>query len=180
MGAAFSQDRVYLGRGVYEWRYKLNFSEDVRYKVVLVGAYTSREDQVEWTMTISEQGNFNDFVWLEGTMLPNQSSFTIYGNPEQPTAHLLIDYSSNPNAENEGATRFTNVNPDDPNPGSYIEYKSVPTAPYNIQYIMFWNSEDVLEIQSNTPAGNGRVRRFQQYGDNEWRCWNERKNDVAC
>ena len=109
LSAAFNEDHVYLGEGVYEWRYIHDGLDGASYNVVLTGAYTSTEDVIEWTMMLSQEGGYSDFVWLEGITQLNQSEFTLYRNPERAESYLKLNNKKNADDSEIETTRFTNV-----------------------------------------------------------------------
>jgi len=179
LGAAFNEEAVYLGEGVYEWKYQ--FTEDNEsLQIKLTGTYTSTEDEIAWKMSISPVGSDEEFVWLTALTTPYESEYILYHQIEDPETYLKINHQVNANNPEEKSTRFTNIIPGDENNGDYIEYRAMPDALYNRGYDVYQSDEDFLEIELNEPAGDGRVRHPIHFGDNEWYCWDEEKEDVEC
>ncbi|MEM1325628.1 MAG: hypothetical protein AAGI23_06735 [Bacteroidota bacterium] len=180
IGEAFNQEYEYLGEGIYEWAYRYDGPRRESFQVNLQGAYLSTEDEIGWTLRLTDINSGESFVWLTGKTMPFASEFVIYQNPEEPNVAVSLTTTVDPNSEDRTTTRFTNINPNRLEDGYYVEYRQTPDALYNRSYEVFRTDEDFLQIELNEPAGDGRVRHLSHYGDNNWRCWDVEQNDVDC
>ena len=182
-GHAFDYEAVYIGDMTWEWKYEYQSPADQgskKYDVSLTGQYISDQEEVAWTMTVTEQGNGTSFIWYEGvTAVGNTTgSFTVNKDPGNPKPYMNISYTRKP-ASNDITIRFSNVDVDAEGYGDYIEWRTSNGADYDRAYDVF-NKNDLLEIEGNSINENGRVKHPSHFNDSEWHCWNSNKVNIDC
>lgn len=183
-GMAFDHEPQYIGNNTFEWAYQYQAPPSLgegTYLISLQGQYIEDNQSVKWVMTASEVGGFPDFVWYTGVMATDLSSasFTLNRNPENPQPYVRFDIENDVANETFGLL-FTNVIPNDPNNGTYIEYKIVNDEIYNREYNVLIAPDNLLEIQFNEEGGNGRVKHPAHFNNEEWHCWDEEQMDLDC
>jgi hypothetical protein len=183
IGQAFNQHAQYIGNQTFAWTYMYTASPQLgggKYHVILTGQYLSA-DEVEWKLTASQVGGFQNFVWVTAITATNhtEAEFTIYRNPGNPDAYLRIN-STYDIFNEEAAVRLTNIIPADPNNGHYIEYGANYSTGFNRSFELYAGPANILDIEWNAPQRYGRVRHEAHFGDTDWRCWDTNLFDVDC
>lgn len=187
VGAAFNEQPVYQGNGVWEWSYVYTAPPALggkTYDVVLTGEYILGATEVEWTMTTSQRGGFSNFEWITAVTKVDgsEADFTINHRPNNPQSYLMIEYDKDLGSVLH-QIRYTNVNPSSNTTGGYVEYRATSNSPFNREFEVGAgpiNPTNILEIQWNEPNGNGRVRNEQHYNDTDWHCWDTLLRDTNC
>ncbi len=176
---AFNHQAVFAGNGVFIWSYDFQVGNE-SYVANLSGEFVGN-NEVKWVMKISQVGGFTDVTWYSGIVRTDftKGTWTLNYQPENPTPALLIEYER-PSGSEDYFIRYTNIIPDSPDNGDYIEFQTQSDEIYNRAYDVFQGNNDLLEIEWDEPATNGRVRHEKGFGDNEWRCWDEEKKDTDC
>jgi hypothetical protein len=183
IGQAFNQHAQYIGNQTFAWTYMYTASPQLgggKYNVVLTGQYLSAEE-VEWKLTASQVGGFQNFEWVTAITATNhtEAEFTIYRNPGNPEAYLRIN-STYDIFNEEAAVRLTNIIPADPNNGHYIEYGANYSTGFNRSFELYAGPANILDIEWNAPQRYGRVRHEAHFGDTDWHCWDTNLFDVDC
>ncbi len=180
-GEAFNHDPVYIGNSTFEWSYTYNAQNGDSYEVILTGQYVNNTQEVDWVMTVSKAGGFQDFVWYTGTVSTDLTTgeFILNRHPANPQTFVSITHTKELSLGN-AATRFTNIIPGDNGNGNYLEYRIENNGAFNRALDVQGNGNNLLEIQLNEPGGDGRVRHPQHFGDNEWHCWDTNQIDIDC
>jgi hypothetical protein len=181
---AAAQTPEYIGNLTFEWDYIYVAPPELgggTYYVVLTGQLTPTYEEVIWTMTVSQEGGFSDFVWYTGisSTEEDEGEFTLNRFPNNPQPYLLLEYSGD-ETTGYGALRFTNVVPGGPDFGNYIEYREEPGNPYDRAFDVQADPGNLMEIQWNEVGVEGRIRHELHFGDNEWYCWDEFYIDTEC
>lgn len=179
-GEAFNHDPVYAGNGVFEWAYSYNHLGS-SYNAVLSGQFINNGADVEWVMSISKVGGFSDVVYYTGVVAADHSeaNWTLYHRPLNPEPYLGISYQKDAST-NDFTIRYTNVVPNSPDNGQYIEYRTSSDSNFNRAYDVFLNTNNFLEMEWNEPANNGRVKNPHRFNDEEWHCWDIDLSDIDC
>ncbi len=182
-GAALNQQAEYIGDNTFEWDYSF-VAENINqktYHIVLTGQYINNFQEVEWILTASEVGGFTDFVWYTGIVDSDLRSgvFTLYDRPNNPRPVLSLAYEGDENSE-DGSLRLTNITPNNPDNGDYIEYREDSDLEFNRAYDVKRGNNNLLEIQWDEPSGNGRVKHPNHFNDSDWHCWDENNIDIEC
>ena len=179
-GEAFNHDPVFIGNDTYEWKYNVRDGFKV-YTCTLTGQLLNADNDVDWTMTVSLRNGFQDFVFYTGTT-SNDGRTAVWNlnhEPNAPEAFLNIAYSGT--SDNDFTIKYTNVKPNHPENGDFIEYRADATADFNRAYDVYQIEDDnFLEIQWDEPAGFGRVKNLKHFGDDNWHCWDENGDDTNC
>jgi hypothetical protein len=178
---SFNHDPVYTGNGVWAWTYNFN-AAGALHTATLTGEFINSGDDVQWVMTISKTGGFTDFEYYRGVVAVDRSeaNWTLNNQPNNPQSFLSIHYV-NGGAAGESSIRYTNIIPGAAGNGDYIEYRIQPGNDFNRAYDVFLiNDNNLLEIEWDEPARNGRVKNLMHFGDEEWHCWDVDKLDVDC
>ncbi len=190
-GLAVNQEPILIEEDRYEWTYSYKappFLGDKTYDIVLTGTYVGA-NEVEWKMNLSEEGGFQNFEWFSAIVATDFSrgNFVIYQQAPQPQPVLNITFEgllSNSEVPNPALKlRYTDLDPDAEEIGTYVEFRTEPENTYNRVFDIKGGPQrpDLsTEIEWNIPIGEGRVRDKARFGDNDWHCWNEQLQDVGC
>jgi hypothetical protein len=168
--AAVNHDPVQQDDGSWIWSYDVNIA-NVNYTAELHGAFVDGE--VQWHMYITKQGEYEDFLWYQGTSnLPaTAGTWTLKNNPTDQEDWIGIEWSRNI-ANQTWRVTYTNIRAGDANEGGFIEYGIDADTDYDAFYDIYNIVDDnLVEIDSNTSSEAGRVRNQDHFGDNEWRLW---------
>ena len=179
-GRAFNETPTFVGNATFEWAYQYQ-GPFHKYDVVLTGQYINGGDDVEWVMTLSQHGGYQNFEWYRGTTSVDrtESSFTVNHRPFNPEALFRIDYNTD---FTDGTIRFTNVRPGHHDNGAYLEYRVEPNNSFNRAFDIYGgpNNGNTIEIQWSEPSGNGRVKSQPHFNDNNWHCWGTDLKNTNC
>ena len=180
--AAAQNDPLYIGNKTWLWEYHFTTDPSLgskTYVVLLTGQYIDNDQAIEWKMNANELGGFTNFEWYSGvTEIDNSSgSFTINANPTYPHPQFGINFDKTSGVD--AILRFTNMIPNDPGNGDYIEYETRSNEEYN-RIFELNTSNDHIEINWNDPQGNGRVKDAKRFNDNNWHCWDNQQQDIVC
>lgn len=180
---AFDYEAEYIGDLTWEWTYDYQSPPDhgsTKYEVSLTGQYISNNDEVAWTMTVTEKGTSNSFVWYEGIVSRTNTTgmFTINKDPQNPQPYMSIEFSKKV-ASNDVTIRFSNVLANDPGQGDYIEWRTENANELDRIYHVF-TKDNLLEIEANDANRNGRVKDPAHFEDSDWHCWNTAKVNIDC
>lgn len=178
---SFNHDPEGQGSGVWLWEYDFTDNNNNTYTAKLYGEILDLEE-VKWDMYISKANGFQDVLWYTGTTSETQALWTLNHQPNNPEPFLQIERQKE-NGSGEASIKYTNIVPNNPGNGDYIEHRidNTGTADFNRAYDIFKASNDhLIEIQWNRPEGNGRVKDEVKFGNMEWQCWDENKQDIEC
>lgn len=179
---AFNHTPTYQGDGIWLWAYTFNIN-NATYVAELRGQFLDAE-RVEWDMKISQINGFAQVQWYTGIVAVDGSyaEWTLNHQPNNPQNFIGIEYNRDLTSGN-ASIRYTNIIPNSADKGDYIEYREyVGTGvDYNRNYDVYKISQDnMLEIQWNTPANNGRVKNPVEFNDSDWHCWDGELMDMDC
>lgn len=159
------------------------------YSVLVRGSVHSAElhgqfipEGVHWDMRISKEDEYQDFLWYYGeSNLPATEGFWILKqNPDEPNDLLEIDWSRNISA-GTNSIRYTNIVPDGPENGGYIAVQYTDDIPYDYIWDIYNKGQDNhTYIEFSSSSGEGRVKDFNRFGDDDWHCWDSDRMNVAC
>ena len=181
--ASFQHEGEYQGDGVWLWAYEVNGDDGAAYQAELYGELLASEE-VKWDMYISKAGGWSQVHWYSGITANDESyaNWTLNFNPENPTPFIGIEYQRD-NGSGLGAIRYTNIIPDVPENGGYIEYRKATdtSSEFDAAYDVYKAEIDnLLEINWNSVNKNGRVKDAEKYEDEAWHCWGENLRDTEC
>ena len=137
---------------------------------------------VHWEMKISKEGEYEDFLWYYGECdLPATEGFWILKQtPANPTDLVRIDWSRDISAGTH-ALRYTNIVPDGPENGGYIDTQYTNGTPYDRIWDLYNKGQNNhTYIEWSTTTGEGRIKDLNHFGDEDWHCWDSDHTNVAC
>ncbi len=176
--ATVSQTPTYdFDRQLWVW----TFSYDLvgkEYSAELTGQL--EDDEVNWEMYISVEAGFQDFLWYSGTSKIDGSSgnWELNKSPEESQRWLSIDWEME--NENIGRITYTDVSGMESD-GGFIEYGRRQGTDYDTYYtISNAVNGNLVQIEWNRDANNGRIKDPLGFGDDAYRCWNENFEDIDC
>jgi hypothetical protein len=187
---AINNTPVWIADKTWEWKYSVTGVTGT-YKARLVGIIQS--DKVKWEMFITREGTgaFAEFLWFDGTTALDGNSGVWNLNHSQQFQEPYIKIEWSKTATTIGSVKYTYVRTQtdaratDTFKNSYIQY-GLTTGSLNAFYTMHLFESTVINdfvdifIEWNTTAGNGRVKAFYKFGDNNWHCWDTDKNNIVC
>ncbi|MBI4931320.1 MAG: hypothetical protein HY841_11195 [Bacteroidetes bacterium] len=130
-------------------------------------------DNVNWSMHLSKDGGFSDFIWYTGTSKKDNTSgvWTLNDNPTNKTPLLQIDWTKNSIGTCD--IRYTNVVPGGAENGGYINYGIASDPVYDAYYYIYNKGQNNLtSIKWNRSSMAGRVLDQFHFSDSQWHCWN--------
>jgi len=159
------------------------------YSVLIRGSIHSAElhgqfipEGVHWDMRISKEDEYQDFLWYYGeSNLPaTEGCWILKQNPDVPNDLLQIDWSRDISTGTY-SIRYTNIVPDGPENGGYIDVQYTDDIPYDYIWDIYNKGQDnhtYIEFSGST--GEGRVKDLNRFGDDDWHCWDSDRMNVAC
>lgn len=177
--ASFHNIPLQQDDGSWIWSYSVNIDGSI-YTAELHGQFIT--EGVHWEMRISKEGEYEDFLWYYGENdLPATEGFWILKqSPSDPTDLVRIDWSRNISAGTH-AVRYTNIVPDGPNNGGYIDTQYTKGVPYDHIWDMYNKGEDNhTYIEWSSTTKEGRVKDFNHFGDDDWHCWDSDRTNITC
>jgi hypothetical protein len=181
--ASFHNIPLHQDDGSWVWSYSVNVGGSI-YTAELHAQFDTEvlPEGIYWSMNISKQGEYEDFLWYYGESdVPATEGFWILKkSPADPTDLLQIDWSRNISAETYGV-KYTNIVPDGPENGGYIDTQYTGGVPYDHIWDIYNKGQDNHTlIQWSQTTGEGRVKDSNQIGDDDWHCWNTGRTNVTC
>ena len=175
---SFNHEPTFIGNGTWQWTYDVQAGSDT-YTATLTARFINGEE-VEWIMKASKAGGFTDLTWYTGIVSVDltRADWTVYHQPENPEPYMSIDYDLIPGTE-DFVIRYTNILPDGPGNGDYIEYATDANGAFNRAYDVFVQ-DNLLEIEWNDPTREGRVKNPAFFNDTDYHCWGTDLQDTEC
>ena len=182
-GRAFDYKAEFIGNKTWEWSYEYQSPPDhgsKKYNVSLTGKYLSDNAEVAWTLTVTEQGSSNGFVWYEGLVSIDHTSgkFTLNKDPQDPKPYMSISFVKKTDKD-DVTIRFSNILTNAAGNGDYIEWRTNNGNEFDRAYDVF-NENNLLEIQANSVLDNGKVKHPKHFNDEEWHCWDTAQFNIDC
>jgi hypothetical protein len=177
--ASFHNIPLQLDDGSWLWDYSVNVGGSI-YTAELHAQFIT--EGVHWAMNISKEGEYEDFLWYYGECdLPVTEGFWILKkSPAEPTDLVQIDWSRNISAGTH-TVKYTNIVPDGPQNGGYIDTQYTDGVPYNHIWDLYDKGEDNhTYIEWGGATGEGRVKDLGKFGDYDWHCWDSERLNVVC
>jgi len=165
--------------GSWIWSYSVNIGGS-RYTAKLHGKFIT--EGIHWEMRISKEGEYEDFLWYYGENdLPATEGFWILKqSPAIPNDLVRIDWSRNISAGTH-AVRYTNIVPDGPENGGYIDTQYTKGIPYDHIWDMYNKGQhNHTYIEWSSTTKEGRVQDFNHFGDDDWHCWDSDRMNITC
>jgi hypothetical protein len=181
--ASFHNIPLQQDDGSWIWSYSVNVGGSI-YTAELHAQFATEviSNGVHWSMNISKQGEYEDFLWYYGECdLPATEGFWILENsPAEPTDLLRIDWSRNISAGTD-TVKYTNIVPDGPENGGYIDTQETGGVPYDHVWDIYNKGQDNhTNIEWSQATGDGRVKDSNHFGDDDWHCWDSTRANVTC
>ena len=177
---AFNHEAIFQGNQTWKWVYSVTV-DGITYTAELFGKILSAEE-VQWDMYVSQQNGFTDFHWYTGVVKTDHSAahWILFKNiANTPVDMVDINYVKDVTAGTAQIT-YTNIEPNSLENGGYISY-GTQNEYYNANYDIYHTGQDNLtEIEANTSNNEGRVKDPNQFGDEEWHCWNHIRRNIVC
>lgn len=177
--ASFQHTPVQQPDGSWIWSYSVSIGGSV-YSAELHGQFIT--EGVHWDMRISKEGGYQDFLWYYGEhKLPATEGFWILKqSPTVPNDLLQIDWSRNISAGTYNIT-YTNIVPDGPENGGYIDFQYTDGIPYDyICDIYNKGADNHTYIEYSSSTEGGRIKDLNYFSDNDWHCWDSDRINVVC
>ncbi|WP_420578538.1 hypothetical protein [Ekhidna sp.] len=164
---------------LWVWEYDVLVANKGTYNVRLTADVDGSD--VDWTGYVSLDGSFVDFVWFEGesNLDADAGSWVLYESPETPSPWLSVSWSDD---ESTGVanSEFT-IQKEGDYFGSSIAYEANANATYNRGVMIIdTNASNTIEVDWNSPSGEGRVKSEAYFQDSAYHCWDETLNDTDC
>ena len=177
--ASFQNIPLQQEDGSWVWSYAVRIDGTV-HSAKLHGQFIT--EGVRWEMRISKEGEYEDFLWYYGESdLPATDGFWVLKqSPAVPEDLLRIDWSRNISAETH-TIRYTNIVPDGPENGGYIDARHTDDTPYDRIWDIYNKGQDNhTYIEWSSATGEGRIKDMKHFGDEEWHCWDSDRLNVVC
>ena len=166
--------------GRWLWTYDFTPFTGIKYTASLYADVSTTS--VTWEMYISKEDEYTDFLWYTGEsdLLATSGTWVIYAEPANPTEWIGIEWNRNP-SENTADVKYTNIKPDDDENGGYIFFGITADEQYNAFYEIFNKGEDnLISVRWNRTSKAGSVMDTLHFGDSDWHCWDETREDIDC
>jgi hypothetical protein len=175
---SFNHTPVLQSDGTWVWSYSvkvagINHTAELHGKIV--------DGEVLWEMYVSKEEFYTDFNWFSGTSYLDgtQGTWTLKKSPDDPTPLLGIEWSRDLQTQT-GDIKYMNIVPDGPENGGYIYYGTTSDPTYDAFYDIYnKGDDDLIEIEWNRTAKNGRVRNLTHFGNEDWHYWDESLQDAT-
>lgn len=138
-------------------------------------------NDIQWSMYISKNGGFSNFLWYTGTSKKDNSSgqWILNNNPTSPNPLLQIDWKKS--SLGVADIKYMNVVPGGAENGGYIQYGIVSDTTYNAFYDIYNKGKNnYTNIKWNRTSYAGRVKDSLHFGDTNWHCWNTILQNDTC
>jgi hypothetical protein len=177
--ASFHNIPLHQKDGSWLWSYSVNIGGSI-YTAELHAQFVT--EGVHWAMNVSKEGQYEDFQWYYGECDPpaTEGFWVLKKSPTNTTDLLRIDWSRNISAGTY-AVRYTNIVPDGPENGGYIDTQYTNGTPYDHIWDVYNKSADNhTYIEWSSTTGEGRVKDYGRFGDEDWHCWDSSHTNVTC
>ena len=177
--ASFQHEPYKENDGSWSWAYGFT-AQNTQYTAKL--NLSLDNNLAHWKMYITKEGEFNGFLWYEGEgdLGYSHGTWTLYKNPASPVPYIGMEWNRNPQDET-GDIRYTNINDEDPNKGSYIHYGTMAGSRYDTYYTIYHKTLDnYTYIEWDLTTKVGRVSDLNHFETEEWYCWDEMLYDTEC
>lgn len=137
---------------------------------------------VQWEMFIRLNNGDNRFLWFSGISSIDRThgEWELNYNAQNPTNYLDIEWNYN-YTDSTGDIKYTIVDPNNEQVGSFIEYGLTTSTPYDAYYdISLTKEQKFTEIEWNITTIEGRVKDEVHFGDTDWHCWDSDLQDIDC
>ena len=175
-GQALQQEAEYVGAFTWEWSFDFNF-EAFRYTATLTGSRLSNEEfsmeMVIALATLPDQG----VKWFDGVVRYDHTHalWNLYKEGE----NKVLEAEWNKDFETEaGDLKYSYVEPDQEETGSFIMFQYLPGEVYDASYTISL-AAGTTQIEWNTETKEGRVKDPVKFEDSNWHCWDSLAQGLA-
>ena len=162
------------------WTYTFGTIYNAKLKAQVSGS------DVNWEMYISQNGGFQNVKWYTGTSKVDgsQGAWTLNKDAYNVTPYIGIEWHQNKTAGTYDI-KYTNIIPNDPGNGSFIQYGLTTSGLYNAYYTIFGNTTPsrTINIEWNTSTKEGHIKDSGvhfAWKSNGWHCWDNYLKNVTC
>ena len=176
---SFSHQPVQQPNGTWVWDYDVTVGQQ-EYSAQLHGSIGNFGTQ--WQMYITEHGVYENFLWYSGQadLLLTEGTWTLNKHPDEPVPLLLIEWHRSL-LDSTADIKYTNIEPGGAENGGYIFYGTTTDTTYDAFYDIYNRGlNNHVDIEWNLTGKDGRVRNAAHFGDKDWHCWDESRQDAAC
>jgi hypothetical protein len=174
-------DPGYLSEKTWQWSYSFTAAGQP-YKAKLTGEIRSTD--VLWKMYVTKEGpgGYTDFLWFEGTSLPDRSGGEWKVKESNASQVVLFNIAWTYSGSAVNTVRYEYMKSGNLN-GSYIKYGPLSGSLNSYYDIHYYESAlakvSDVDIEWNSSTKNGRVK-STDYLLGDWYCWDSNKVNVAC
>lgn len=161
------------------WTWSYNFTAGgIVHEAEITAYFVS--DTVNWEMRISKEGAYTDFLWYTGKNSFDRSGgyWILNENPNNPNELLKIDWVYE--GDGIGDLRYTNIKPNGPENGGYINYGTLSGEFDRFFNIYNKGQDNLTEIEWNHLNATGHVKDPAKFLDEDWHCWDSSLQDIDC
>ncbi len=176
---SFAHRPIQQPDGSWIWSYDLTV-DGAQYSAALHGSIDNAG--TEWEMTITKEGEYEDFLWYTGEadLFLTEGSWTLNKHPEDPIPLVGIAWHRSI-ADSTGDIKYTNIEPGGAENGGYIFYGTTPDTTYDAFYNIYNKGQDnLIDIEWNLATKDGRVKDGVHFQDEDWHCWDGQRQDIDC
>ncbi len=175
-GHALQQEPEYLGDNTWEWSFDFELN-GVSYTATLTGSRINNEEfSMEMVIALAALPGVG-MKWFDGVARYDHTHVT-WNLFKEGTIEVLETEWHKDYETNAADLRYTYVEPEQDETGSYIMFKYMPEEVYDASYTISLTS-GTTEIQWNTITKEGRVLDQVKFGKAEWHCWDSKANGLV-
>ncbi len=177
---ALAQETEYKGDNTWEWSYEVPLGETTYVVTLTASRINNEEFSIEMDVALASLPSLA-VKWFDGVVRYDhtRATWTIY----KEGAVAVVDAVMEMNFETEaGALKYTYVEPEMEETGSYILYEYDPDEVFDAAYTVSW-SAGMTEIEWDITTKEGHVKDEVKFGDTNWHCWDSFANgliDMDC
>jgi hypothetical protein len=177
---AYYHEPVSLSGNSWEWT--ITFTDTINtgnYKASLISVML-QNNQVQWSLYLSETGVFTNFLWGVGISDVNgySGTWTFKESPDSADNLLLIEWKQN------SFSKCFNIKKGDSYYNSSISYQISPVAANDsltLNSVLILSGNSTLEWNTNTYWGHIKNSLLFTVNSNNWHCWKSNyQNKLNC
>jgi len=165
--------------GSWVWSYDLTVDGDL-YSATLHGSLDNTG--TDWEMTITKEGEYQDFMWYSGQadLFLTEGTWTLNKHPDEPVPFVGIEWHRDIE-DSTADIKYTNIEPGSAENGGFIFYGTSTDTTYDAFYDIYNKGQNhLIEVEWHRTKGDGRVRDTAHYLDGDWHCWDGDLQDIEC
>ncbi len=154
-------------------KYDMNYFETVEEDSVTTKLFAS--------LYIDSDTIYTDLLLFDGYFYPDSANIWQLNKPDTSNTFLkYLNFNENIKSDNSKELKVTNLLIDENN-GNYIFYKDSIDGLFDTYFDIFEKANENHTIfQYNRTNAVGRIKDIYYFGDENWHCWNENKEDTEC